>query len=39
MTRSVSRSFKVGDMLLVRIPGLQSKLEGCWQAGDTFAAF
>ena len=27
----VSRSFKMGDMVLVRIPGLQIKLEGCWE--------
>ena len=31
MTRSVSRSFMLGDMVLVRIPGLQNKLEGCWE--------
>ena len=29
--KCVSRSFKVEDMVLVRIPGLQNKLEGCWE--------
>ena len=29
--KCVSSSFNVGDMVLVRIPGLQSKLEGCWE--------
>ena len=29
--KCVSRSFKMVDLVLVRIPGLQSKLKGCWE--------